>query len=287
MKPDKKRIIRRILVALDASPHSLAALEAAVALAEKLNAELIGLFVEDINLLRYSEMPFAREMGHYSASPRNLDTGQLERQFRTQAEWARQALIQAATQASLPCHLKVVRGSIPSELIAATEEADLIILGQKGWTDLNKVGSTAQTIMTEAETITLILREGSRLGGSVMTIFDGSPSADEALDVAGDLVQGGEGKLVVLIIAEDPDHARAFMDFVSGWSEQRKQLVYFRWLKNADPYMVCSIAQTEGSGILVLPKDSQSLTNEMVLAILSDVNCPVMFVRQTSPEAAE
>jgi hypothetical protein len=51
--------------------------------------------------------------------------------------------------------------------------------------------------------------------------------------------------------------------------------------------MVCSIAQTEGSGILVLPKDSQSLTNEMVLAILSDVNCPVMFVRQTSPEAAE
>ena len=45
-------IIRRILVALDTSKHSLAALEAADELAAWLKAELFGLFVEDINLLR-------------------------------------------------------------------------------------------------------------------------------------------------------------------------------------------------------------------------------------------
>ena len=43
--------IRRILVALDASPHSLAALEAASELADALKAELVGIFVEDVNLL--------------------------------------------------------------------------------------------------------------------------------------------------------------------------------------------------------------------------------------------
>jgi nucleotide-binding universal stress UspA family protein len=48
----KPTTIRRILVALDASPHSFAALEAAAHLAAHLEAELFGLYVEDENLLR-------------------------------------------------------------------------------------------------------------------------------------------------------------------------------------------------------------------------------------------
>ena len=51
----------RILVALDASPRSLAALSTAGALAAELDAELSGLFVEDINLQRLLALPFARE----------------------------------------------------------------------------------------------------------------------------------------------------------------------------------------------------------------------------------
>ncbi len=281
MKIGRNREFRRILVALDASPHSLAALDAAVEMSVNLKAELIGLFVEDINLLRLSGMPFAQVMGHYSASQRKLNTGQLERQFRTQADWARRALVQAAQAVSLDWSFKVVRGSIPGELIAATKEADLIILGQKGWSDLHRVGSTAQTVMTQAETITLILREGSRLGNSVMTVFDGSKSADEALEVAGDLIRQGQGRLVVLIIAADPEQAQSHIDFVSNWSDQTGIQVFYRWLKEADPFMVCSLAQTEAGGVLVLPKDCDSLSDEMALAILSEVNCPVMFVCET------
>ena len=53
----QKPQMRRILVAVDASPHSLAALDAALRLAADLEAEIIGLFVEDINLLRLAGMP--------------------------------------------------------------------------------------------------------------------------------------------------------------------------------------------------------------------------------------
>ncbi len=49
--------IRRILVALDASPHSQAALEAASDLADALKAELVGIFVEDVNLFERSLNP--------------------------------------------------------------------------------------------------------------------------------------------------------------------------------------------------------------------------------------
>ena len=53
--------VRRILVALDASPHSHAALEEAAALAKPLQAELAGVFVLDAELLRLSALPVARE----------------------------------------------------------------------------------------------------------------------------------------------------------------------------------------------------------------------------------
>ena len=54
--------IQRILVALDASTDSLAALDAAAKLAQCLQAELVGLFVEDVNLLYMAGLPFTREL---------------------------------------------------------------------------------------------------------------------------------------------------------------------------------------------------------------------------------
>ena len=50
--------IGRILVALDASPHSLNALRAAAELAAVTESELHGLYVEDLNLLRMCGLPF-------------------------------------------------------------------------------------------------------------------------------------------------------------------------------------------------------------------------------------
>ena len=54
--------IKRIIVALDASAHSQAAMDAAASIAELLEAELIGVFVEDINLVRVAQLPFVREV---------------------------------------------------------------------------------------------------------------------------------------------------------------------------------------------------------------------------------
>ena len=59
--------IRRILLALEAGNGGSAAMEAATHLAAQLNAELHGLFLEDINLIRLAELPFAREIGLTSA----------------------------------------------------------------------------------------------------------------------------------------------------------------------------------------------------------------------------
>ena len=75
----------RIVVALDASPHSLAALRAAAQLAATIQAELYGLFVEDSDLLRLCDLPFCQEIGSFSATVRRLDSRSVERTLRVRA----------------------------------------------------------------------------------------------------------------------------------------------------------------------------------------------------------
>jgi nucleotide-binding universal stress UspA family protein len=55
--PAPSRLIRKILVALDASLGSRAALRAAADLAAAMEAELSGVAVEDVELLRFAEAP--------------------------------------------------------------------------------------------------------------------------------------------------------------------------------------------------------------------------------------
>ena len=130
MKADyEPESIRRILVALDNSRHSLAALEAAAELAARLQAELSGLFVEDINLIRLAGLPFAQEIHYPSASLRQLSRQKLDQELKARATQARQALAAAATQANVDWSFRVVRGLVAAELLAAASDVDLLSLG--------------------------------------------------------------------------------------------------------------------------------------------------------------
>ena len=141
--------IQRILVALDASPHSLAALEVASALADTLKAELVGIFVEDINLLHLAGLPFAREVRYWSVTDRPLDTSSMERELRLQAEQVKQTLAVVAGRRQLRWSFRVVRGQVAAELLTAAQEADLLALGRASWGATRRVrlGATARALL--------------------------------------------------------------------------------------------------------------------------------------------
>ena len=244
--------IERILVALDSSPHSLAALEAAAELAALLHVELLGIFVEDINLLRIAELPFSQEVGHYSARRRRLDRGQMAQQLRAQANWARRAFIRAAENREIKWSFRITRGSIPTELISATTETDLIILGKTGWANFQRLGSTAMAVVAEAPQKILVLQRGVRLGFSVFVLIDPSDPAMEALTLATQLVHAKKGYLTVIIIADDEATAKDFQGEISKWLRDRGIIARHLWLQELDPAIICEIVHVEEGGVLVV-----------------------------------
>ena len=120
--------IRRIIIGLEPAPRSRATLEAAARLAAQLEAELVGLFVENINLLHFAALPFAREVGFASASRRALDLEGMERSLRGLAREARQMLAAVAGRVPVRWSFRVARGTAAGELLAAAADADLVIV---------------------------------------------------------------------------------------------------------------------------------------------------------------
>ncbi len=271
--------IRRILVALDASHHSLAALEAAAELAASLEAELQGLFVEDANLLRVARSPAAREVQYPFVATARLDRARMERQLRAQATQARQALAAACGPRQIKWSFRVVRGEVTPEVLAAALDADLLILGKasRPLTRRMRLGSTARAAAARAPHSVLLLRRDVGIRPPVVVTYDGSPTARQALIMATRLAQRKGGYLVVLILADAPDEAQRLRAQAANWLRGRELVMRYRQLAGAGAATLIQEVRAEGSGVLVL--SSTTLPPEPLQTLLDEVDCPVLLVR--------
>ena len=277
----KARGISRILVALDASAHSLAALEEAVALANRLKAEVMGLFVEDINLLRLATSPMARQIGLPSAIGEEIDSAMIESGLRAQANQARDALEAAAGRAGVNWSFRTVRGRVAEEVIAAAGESDLLIVGWASRPLSLKVrlGSTALAIAARAPRSVLLLRHGASLARPVAVAFDGSTGAEKALAAAVDLSTHNSGELTVILLTGEKEGIERLKEQVTARLEGDYVSAKFCAVRRARPETICAALNETGSGVLVLSADSPLLADEGSARALDAFACPVLLVR--------
>lgn len=278
MADEEERAIRRILIAIDASPHSLAALQAAAELAARLDAELLGLYVEDINLLRLAELPIAREFSYYSGTANQLDRERIEMQLRAQASQARRALRNLAEHAQLRHSFRVTRGVIHSELLLAAEEVDLVILGRSGWSRRRQLGSTARFAIEQSPRHILIMHTGALQRQALGLVYDGSEVSLKALAVAATLLRSGE-PLVILILADSVEKAQRLQEEASARLRQAELEGQYRWLVGSQASRLAALLRIQALGCLVIPFGIDTLPQEALIELLNKVNAPVLLVK--------
>lgn len=275
------RAIRRILVAVDASPHSLAALAETIDLAARLHAEILGLFVEDADLLRLAELPIAHEVGAATAIVRPVDRVAVERQLRARARRVEAQLARLAAPARIRWSFRVARGAVAPELLAAAHDIDLITLGRAGWSPFGRrqLGSVLRLLAAEAPRPVMVLRARAGIATPAVLVYDGSPAARAALTLAADVVHGRDGELRVLVAADDAATADRLAAEVAGLlvALQRHPSV----LRLA-PVTVGALARAADqlrAGTLVLPADHALVAEGNLARLLEAVRCPLLLVR--------
>lgn len=272
---------RRILVALDASPQSQAALDMAVRLALGFEATLEGLFIKDENLLRAARLPVAEEVRSHTLPPKGLSDRRVERQLRYQAERAEAALQEAAERAEVEYTFRVAEGQVTSELLKAAREADLLAMGKTSTTSSRwRLGTTCETILSEAPGPVLVLRKSIHHYQSILTYYDGSEAADATIRVAAQLaLHAGNSVLKVLLPATDEAETNRLREKVRKQYADLVPQLQIRLLTQTEINRLAALTQREGPCLFVLPGDCAPLANTPHQRFLYEADCPLLVVR--------
>ena len=270
--------IRRILIGLDASHHSLAALRAAARLASSLEADLHGLFVEDVTLLRVAELPVAREVQFPLASRSRLSPGRMRRQLRAQAEQARQALASVCRERGIEWSFEVVRGDVSARVLKEAENADLLCVGRasRPLTRRSAVGSTAVAAAGAVSRSVLLVARDAEIGPPVVVLYDGSAAGKRALLLASGLADRLEGLLSVVVPASTARSSKEIQESITDELDGEGLLVRYRELAGSGVRSLINATQTEGAGLLIL--DRSHVPADQLPEFLFGVDCPVLLV---------
>lgn len=271
--------VERILVALDPSEHSSAALEAAARMASRLDAELMGLFVEDVNVRRLAELPFAQEVGLFTAGCRRVETQELSRQLRVQAGTIRRRFRTTTRRVETRCTFREVRGRVAPEVLRAAAEADVVILGKGAWSpfETEHLTPAVREVLSRAPASTLVLRAGARVEPPMRAVYDGTPLGDRALSIAARLAE--DGHLMVFILADDPDMASRLREAARERLKELELELTFQTLTETSVSRLAHLVAHQELGMLVMPADDESLEDQALLDFLDETGAPVLLVR--------
>jgi len=276
---------RRILMALDSASEDLAAVDAVAALARRLHAELFGLYVEDIDLVRLAEHNQMTTFSTVTAG-RPATGDQLRRALRLQTSRNRQAVETATARHRIKARFEVRQGRLVSEVLAEAGDADLVVVGWTGGTSTIPLvarrtppAATARAVAESAGRSVLLLRPGARLTGPVLVAFDGSDAARHALVVAAAIADGDGGVLEVVLTARRLDDAEAWRREVGVMLSDAGLNVTCLDMPNAGVDDLCRVARRDHASLIVLAAGLGLLEGAATGQLLEGLGCSLLLVR--------
>lgn len=191
--------VHRIIVGLDASKGSVAALAISAELASTLGAELVGVFVEEAHLLGLAASGRAVEVDFFSGEARPLAADTLAEQLRLYARRARAVLRRRAEEAGVEWRFEILRDRPASGILEVAESSDLVVLGERSRSPGRRPGSTVRSVVARGgRRIVVVRARRAPRWTRLHVIYDDSPAAREGLSLALALQRAGLGRIVIL-----------------------------------------------------------------------------------------
>jgi len=269
---DEGARVERIVVAFDTSPLGRAALEAAAALAAALGAEVAGLFVEDLDLVRMAELPFTRELGLTSAVTRPIDTPDIERALRLQAQQTRRTLEALAAEFNLRWSFQTVRGQVLSAVMECVHEPDVVVFGKAAH------AAAPRSAWPEPAGFRRRGRFPRLAVRPIAVLFDDSPRTWRALAAAHSLAGEAGARLALLIPARSAEEFGELRDRAKEWLVAQETAARFVRLKSREPAEVARAVNAEHAAALLWHDGEARGERRAFRALLAALRCPVVLV---------
>ena len=223
-------------------------------------AEILGLYIEDSELLSLADIPVVREYCRLTQVERRLQAGELERRFRAQARIAERTLAETAKPRGYLWSFRSLRGDPVTVLRQMLAEVDLMLIG-------------ATTGMTPAAGH----RRGVPSRQPVMVVFDLAEPGERALRVAMQLADAAGTGLAVALAATQPGELPALRQRAAELAGGRP--VEYLEITGHNTADLLKGLRRYRAGHLVLGMAADRLDEETLGLLRNRSTCPILLVR--------
>lgn len=275
-----ERRAARIVIALDVSGPADYLLEIAQYAPAGKAAELVGLFIEDARLLRYTRSRLTREIVT-SGGVRPLQRPALERQIRAQAAQVRRHFETAAARLGLRHAFRIARGELVNEWIRGAAEAEALVVGLSARSDLAAEArrKAIEQLAQAGLPAVLLARPGWSAGRNVVAVLETPEQIHPVLGAAIRAAAQSRAPLSVIVTGDavtDREHVAA--DLTRTLGEQGISLPATAVLTRADARRIAQTADVANARLLVLA-GGPTARADVLDTLLAETRAALLLVR--------
>lgn len=272
---DDKR--RAILVALDPAAPGSTSLDLLRDVAIAGDRTLLGLFIEDTELLAHAQSRLATEVV-LSGTARPLDFTRLEGQLNAQSLAIRRIIEREAARLGLPHAFRTLRGQLVGELAIAAANADMLVI------ELARLATGAPSIwISQLEQLcladlpnVLYAREGWSAGGTVLAVIDEAADVETSGRAAASLARAGNSSLTVLLGERSRSHEAEIEAALRRHSRDAMVRVERFRVGGLGAHALAYFAQAGNARALVAPAHVTRTDAGLVRELLRLTRCSIM-----------
>lgn len=264
-----------VVAAFGASRRCAETLEMATALAKQVGADLEVVFVEDANLLRLADLPPTLEVDRLSGTTRRIDRAHILRTLNCEVRKLKKELTRVTKATTLRPTMRVVRGQVLSEALAASANVDVTFVhavrqmlpGERLPGALSSHDSTASA---------RAMARRPRIRRSVWTLFEGDAASTRAIEVASRMADTLRCSLTVLLASGGGEQAAA----AKRQAHAAAGLADVRFVEVAEKGALLQgrMLASGAGGLLVLAKHSRELEDRATRDYLESLSVPLVLV---------
>ena len=244
-------------------------------------AEILGLFVEDINLLELSRLPVAREITFEGLGAKLIEPRNIERQFRAHGNRMRNLFETAVKNIGASHSFQVIRGELCAELLKVSTDCDMLVLShsRRHFGPRLTIRTRLGEILESGPPTLVFVQEQWRTGQRVATLFDGSEQSLAALKTAASMASFEKLDLSVWL-PDLADVERQQLEIRAREALAGSLTRYsLRALRAQNVDALVNAASAENIRALVLPGLRSVETQQLIAELLDRVNCSLIVTR--------
>jgi len=278
-------MIKNILVPLDGSEHSKAALEYGIWLCEKFDGTLIGQHIIDTISIEGSF--FHDISGSLGFEPYLDFSTKMREVLEERGKVILEDFSARCQRRGIRCQTRLDMGLIANEICERSKLADLVVIGHRGINEefsTGLLGKTAETVTRKCPRPVFVSTKNFKPIGKPLLAYDGSQRASSAMESAAEFCSSLRLPLAVLTVAKEEKLAEALLQQARSYLSSYSVEVEYEIARGYPEQKIIEYLVHFGYDLLFIGAYGHRRIIEMVLGstteyVLRNSPCPVFLNR--------